>query len=86
MKSSVNFFRLRVIGLDSIFYNFNSLAEVSCYIEDCPFALDYDGKLLQCCDEDGELLFLLSISVSVLFKSDYDNFTVYSINYSMFDF
>lgn len=88
MKSSVSYFRLKSFNSsasDSIFNEFYSLSEVSRYIEESPFVLDYNGQLLQCYDGNGDLLFTLVISVSVLYKSEYDGFIVYSIGYSLFD-
>lgn len=76
MNSLVNYFRF-----EDSYFNFTSLSEVTRYIEkqDCP--LDYHDKLLFCYN-DG-LFFALRISVTILYKSDFDNFTVYSINYSI---
>lgn len=78
MKSLVNYFRF-----DSSYFKFTSLSEVTHFIEKQDHPLDYHGKLLVCCN-DG-LFFTLRISVEILYKSDIDYFTVYSINYSMFD-
>lgn len=86
MKSSVSYFRLKSLNSlvpDSAFNEFYSLSDVSRYIEESPFVLDYNGQLLQCFDGNGDLLFTIVISVSVLYKSEDDGFIVYSIRYSL---